>query len=418
MSSVSNRCRGARSCAARGHAGAAAAGCHVARVLAPRQEGRQARASLPGVFYVPNGMALEYWTPKAKARRSSSSPILDSARGVPEPDARVSGLHAFWTPVARRRLGDVSDRQPREARSETRPRPTSRSTRSGAASSASRHSWPPSSSPIDGTGQCRGVHRQSQLRLHQHDFVAHPNDAAADGDTIRGPCSSGLFGDSGSTDPAARARTLRAATASLDSVNDKLADLKREIGAEDRLKMDEYTEAVRDVERRIHKAEEQNHVELPLLEQPQGVPASFEEHLKLMFDLQLLALPDRPDAGHHLHDRTRAERPHLSANRRTRCAPSALAPRERPGQDRADGEDQRATREAVLRTTWQKLRETPDGDGSLLDHMTILYGSGMSNSTAHAGDNVPVRAARRRGGRLKGGRHLNIPATPRWRTCS
>ena len=99
-----------------------------------------------------------------------------------------------------------------------------------------------------------------------------------------------LFGDSGSTERAAREARLRQQKSILDSVTDKLAGLKRELGAQDQVEVEEYTEAVRDVERRIQKAEEQRDVELPAFEQPQGAPAVFEDHLALMLDLQLLAL--------------------------------------------------------------------------------------------------------------------------------
>src|SRR5205085_2309579 len=98
-----------------------------------------------------------------------------------------------------------------------------------------------------------------------------------------------LFGDSGSTERAAREARLRQHKSILDSVTEKLAGLKRELGPQDQVKLDEYTESVRDVERRIQKAEEQQDLDLPQLAQPQGVPPVFEDHLALMLDLQLLA---------------------------------------------------------------------------------------------------------------------------------
>ena len=98
-----------------------------------------------------------------------------------------------------------------------------------------------------------------------------------------------LFGDSGSTERAAREARLRQHKSILDSVTEKLAGLKRELGPQDQVKVDEYTESIRDVERRIQRAEEQRDVELPAMEQPQGVPPVFEDHLALMLDLQLLA---------------------------------------------------------------------------------------------------------------------------------
>src|SRR3989441_28073 len=98
-----------------------------------------------------------------------------------------------------------------------------------------------------------------------------------------------LFGDSGSTDRAAREARLRQHKSILDSVNGKLADLRRDLGPHDQSKVEEYTEAVRDVERRIQRAEEQRDIALPTIEQPQGAPPVFEDHLALMMDLQILA---------------------------------------------------------------------------------------------------------------------------------
>src|SRR5262249_40256973 len=98
-----------------------------------------------------------------------------------------------------------------------------------------------------------------------------------------------LFGDSGSTDRRAREARLRQHKSILDSVNEKLAALRHDLGPQDRTKIDEYADAVRDVERRVQKAEEQSELELPALDQPQGAPSVFEDHLALMLDLQLLA---------------------------------------------------------------------------------------------------------------------------------
>src|SRR5206468_13035789 len=98
-----------------------------------------------------------------------------------------------------------------------------------------------------------------------------------------------LFGDTGSTERGARESRMRQHKSILDSVTEKLAALKRDLGPQDQAKVNEYTDAVRDVERRIQKAEEQSSVEVPDLEQPQGVPPVFEDHLALMLDFQLLA---------------------------------------------------------------------------------------------------------------------------------
>src|SRR6185436_4566329 len=99
-----------------------------------------------------------------------------------------------------------------------------------------------------------------------------------------------LFGDSGSTNRAVREARMQQHKSILDSVNEKLSSLKQQLGPQDQVRVAEYTDAVRDVERRIQRAEERRDVELPAIDQPQGIPAVFEDHLSLMLELQRLAL--------------------------------------------------------------------------------------------------------------------------------
>jgi hypothetical protein len=220
-----------------------------------------------------------------------------------------------------------------------------------------------------------------------------------------------LFGDSGSTDPAAREARLQQHKSILDSVNEKLADLKKDLGAQDLAKIDEYTEAIRDVERRIQRAEEQRDIELPEMEQPQGAPPVFEDHLALMLDLQLLAFQS---------DLTRVISFMLGKEQSARPYPQIGVPEaHHPLSHHNNVPELIAQMSKINRYHAQlfaqyleKLRATPDGDGSLLDHMTILYGSGISNSTMHSGDNLPLLVVGGGAGRLKGGRHLTYSDKP------
>jgi hypothetical protein len=220
-----------------------------------------------------------------------------------------------------------------------------------------------------------------------------------------------LFGDSGSTERAAREARLRQHKSILDSVRDKLAGLKRELGPGDQVKVDEYAEAVRDVERRIQKAEQQHETELPAMDQPQGVPAVFEDHLALMLDLQLLALQS---------DLTRVISFMISKEQSARPYPQIGVPEaHHPLSHHGNVPELIAHMSKINRYHTQlfsqylaKLRATPDGDGSLLDHMTILYGSGISNSTRHSGDNLPLVLVGGGAGRLQGGRHLTYTDKP------
>jgi hypothetical protein len=220
-----------------------------------------------------------------------------------------------------------------------------------------------------------------------------------------------LFGDSGSTDRRARDARLQQHKSILDSVADKLASLRKDLGAQDQTRIEEYTEAVRDVERRIQKAEQQTDLELPPLEQPQGAPPVFEDHLALMLDLQLLALRS---------DLTRVISFMIGKEQSARPYPQIGVPEaHHPLSHHNDIPELIAHMSKINRYHTElfskylaTLRATPDGDGSLLDHMTILYGSGISNSTRHSGDNLPILVMGGGAGTLKGGRHLAYTDKP------
>ncbi len=175
------------------------------------------------------------------------------------------------------------------------------------------------------------------------------------------------------------------------------------------MKLGEYLEAVRDIERRIRKAEEQSDRELPLVERPRGVPASFEEHAKLMFDLQLLAyetdltrvitfMLGRELSGRTFPELGVAESHHATSHHQENKGKIANLLKIK-------------VHHAQLFAYYlEKLRATPDGDGSLLDHMMIVYGAGMGDSNLHAPGNLPVMIAGGAAGRIKTGRHVKYQA--------
>ena len=194
-------------------------------------------------------------------------------------------------------------------------------------------------------------------------------------------------------------------------MTEKLAGLKRELGPQDQVKVNEYAESIRDVERRIQKTEEQRDLELPTIEQPHGVPTVFEDHLALMLDLQLLALQS---------DLTRVISFMISKEQSARPYPQIGVPEaHHPLSHHGDIPELIAQMSKInhyhselFSQYLAKLRATPDGDGSLLDHMTILYGSGISNSNRHSGDNLPLLLMGGGAGTLKGGRHLAYTDQP------
>jgi hypothetical protein len=216
-----------------------------------------------------------------------------------------------------------------------------------------------------------------------------------------------LFGDSDSTDPAVRRARLQKDRSLLDSVAEAAARLMRTVGPDDRARLGEYLEGMRDVERRIQRAEEQSSRELPAVDRPSGVPAGFEEHATLMFDLQVLAFQS---------DLTRVITFMLGPEQSNRTYPEIGVPEVHHGLSHHQGDQVKLAKLAQIDTYHnklfgyylEKLQATRDGDGSLLDHSTILFGRSMSDSNEHLLQNLPILVAGGSNGRLKGGRHLRF----------
>ena len=223
-----------------------------------------------------------------------------------------------------------------------------------------------------------------------------------------------LFGDSGTTDPAARLSRFRKDQSILDSVTEKVATLERGLGPNDRVRMNEYLDAVRDIERRIQKAEEQSDRELPEVDQPAGIPATYEEHAKLMFDLQVLA---------YQTDLTRVITFMLSRELSGRPYPEIGVPDSHHPTSHHRNDPTlyaKITKINLYHTTLfayylEKLRATQDGDGSLLDNMMVLYGAGMADSNRHENKGLPLLLVGGGSGQLGQGQHItfgdNTPAT-------
>ena len=172
--------------------------------------------------------------------------------------------------------------------------------------------------------------------------------------------------------------------------------------------MDQYLESIRDIERRIQKAESQVDQEMPVIEQPTGIPASYQEHVELMFDLLTIA---------YQSDLTRVFSFLLSREASNRAYPEiGVADAHHPLSHHQDNPEKLA-RLAKLNTfhvklfTYfvEKLRATPDGDGTLLDHTVMLYGSGMGNPNLHQGVDLPSLVVSGSGIDITAGRHLRYP---------
>jgi uncharacterized protein DUF1552 len=361
-------------------------------------------------FYVPNGMAMEYWTPKGEGAAFELSPILEPLAPFRDQMLVLSGIKASWNYIHAGASGSFLTGTPRGGRNEIEifadvsmdqllARHFASDTQ--VASLELSMDAPANAGACTGNLSCVYTHTLS-WRSPTQPLPMEWNPRAV---------FERLFGDSGSTDRTAREARLRQHKSILDSVGEKLASLKKELGPRDQSKVDDYTEAIRDVERRIQRAEEQRDVEIPTLEQPQGAPPVFEDHLALMLDLQLLAFQS---------DLTRVISFMIGKEQSARPYPQIGVPEaHHPLSHHNNIPELIAHMSKINRYHTQlfsqylaKLRATPDGDGSLLDHTTILYGAGISNSQRHSGDDLPLLVMGGGSGRLKGGRHLTYADKP------
>ncbi|MCE2863698.1 MAG: hypothetical protein RIR76_229 [Verrucomicrobiota bacterium] len=213
-----------------------------------------------------------------------------------------------------------------------------------------------------------------------------------------------LFGEGGGAEE--RRAALRKRASLLDWVGEDIARLRRELGAGDRARVDGYLETVREVERRIQRAEaEVGERPLPDLDRPPGVPASYGDHARLMFDLQVLAMQG---------DVTRICTFQLARETSNRTYPEIGVPDPHHPLSHHGNDPDKIARMAKINAFHvslfayylERLKATPEGDGSLLDHSLLLYGSGIGNPNIHDHTNLPVIVAGGAAGGMRGGRHL------------
>lgn len=215
-----------------------------------------------------------------------------------------------------------------------------------------------------------------------------------------------LFGTADlSLAPEVRARRARYRKSILDLVQGDTQSLVKNLGQSDRRKIDEYLFAVREIEKRIESAEKDNRQLTPSIEKPAGIPITFPEYVKLMYDLQIVAFQT---------DLTRISTLMVGREGSTRVYPEIGIPD--PHHPLTHHRNNPEWIEKVARINClhaelfayfiKKLKSTPDGDGTLLDHSMIVYGSGLSDGNRHAHDDLPILLAGRAGGQLHPGRHL------------
>jgi len=213
-----------------------------------------------------------------------------------------------------------------------------------------------------------------------------------------------LFGEGESAD--GRRAALRNRTSLLDSFTADIARLKRRVGVTDSVRLDQYLDSVREVERQIQRAEEGAAKNpMPDVDRPVGVPAAFADHAKLMFDLQVLAFQA---------DITRVVTFQLARELSNRTYPEIGVPDPHHPTSHHGNNPEKLAKIAKINTFHvllfaeflEKLKSTPDGDGSLLDNTVYLYGSGMGNSSLHDHENLPILVAGGAACGMRGGRHI------------
>ncbi len=365
-----------------------------------------------GVVYLPNGVVIDQWTPALDGTRYALSPILQPLAPFRDRLVVLSGLSQNTNGLTAR-SGAVHGRCATKFLTGAIPRPFGQEGNDFLADIS-----------IDQL-LARELGQDTQLGSLELSLESGDKGAGTcDGGysctyshtiTWRGPTTplpmehnprvvfERLFGDGGTTDPAARRARLATNRSLLDSVTEKVTALRLGLGPSDAAKLDEYIDAVRDVERRIQAAEARSNQVLPVIDQPAGVPSAFAEHARLMFDLQVLA---------YQSDLTRVITFMVGREFSSRTYPEIGAP---GGHHPLSHEHSAASREQLIKINvhhteqfayyLDRLQSTPDGDGSLLDHVMLYYGAGMAEGD-HQPWNLPLVLAGGGTGQLTGGRHI------------
>ncbi len=217
-----------------------------------------------------------------------------------------------------------------------------------------------------------------------------------------------LFGDGDSTNGAERLARLAEQRTILDFVRTDLGRLQRELGADDRRKLDEYVESIRDLERRIARAEAASEGELPEMRRPGGIPGGFSRHAELMIDLQVLAFQA---------DLTRVATFMMGREGTWRSYPEIGVPDAHHAMTHHSNDPEKIAKTILINQhhvsmfayMLDRMRSTRDGEGSLLDHSMLVYGSSIADGNQHTHHDLPLVLAGSAGGRVRGGRHLRFP---------
>jgi hypothetical protein len=366
-------------------------------------------------FYVPNGMSMAHWTPKNEGALEGSLPmILESLTPYRDEVLMVGGLADMLA----------------------YPRPTDPAcdhARSGGTYLTGVHAKPVPVNPETGVSvdqiAAREVGSQTQLASLELGVAvegftcgsgngyacAYRNTISWRTPTMPLPTETDpravferLFGIADSTDRASRSARIQRNASLLDSVTSEIAQLNRRLGGTDRSRLSGYLESVRDVERRIQKAEEQSDRDLPEVSKPAGIPNTFEAHARLLGDLLVLAFQT---------DLTRVSTFMMAKEVSERAYPEAGVPDSHHALSHHQNVPANIDRLGKLNQFHMaqfayivgQLKSIPEGDGTLLDRTMLIYGTGISDSNAHLHDDLPIVMVGGRAARIKGGRYVRYP---------
>ncbi len=364
-----------------------------------------------GFVYHPVGMIMKSWTPTAEGAGFEFSPTMKALEPFRERLLVLSGL----AQVQGRALGDGPGDHAREGATwltGVHPKRTESDVRAGisadqiAAKEFGKHTQLASleialEAPTL-AGTCDQNYSCAYTNTVCWSSAATPLPMEPDPRAV----FERLFGDGDSTDPAARLARLNEQRSILDYVTGSIDRLETKLGPGDRHKLSDYLDAVRDIERRIQKAEQQNaSAKLIVMERPDSIPEEFDEHAKLMMDLQVLA---------YQTDMTRVITLMLGRAGSNRPYPTIGVPDGHHSVTHHMNDPAKIAKvekiDAHLVKTFaylvEKMAATKDGQGSLLDHTLMVYGSSLSDGNLHTHDDLPTLLVGGAAGQLQGGRHV------------
>jgi hypothetical protein len=372
-----------------------------------------ARLRRLGVFYVPNGMSMAYWFPKTEGPLQELPATLQSLAALKDRVLLIGGLAD--KPADLVKLGGDHARSAGTFLTAVPYKPTT---------GADVHA----SISMDQV-LAQEIGQDTQLMSLELGVESNAMIGACDGgascaytNTIawRTPTTplpperdpraifERLFGTSGSTDRAARLARLQRDQSILDAVGPELNRLQQMLGPGDRMKVSEYVDSVREVERRIQTAEQQSSRELPLVDEPAGIPDDYATHAKLLMDLLVLA---------YQTDLTRVSTFMLAREVSGRSYPEiGVSDSHHP---LSHHQDEPAKLERLHKVNEYHFRQfghlvtkmaaTPEGDGTMLDNTAFLYGTGISDSNTHFHDDLPIAVVGGQKAGIKGGRYVRHP---------